>query len=296
MIEKKAFGKTGHMSTKVIFGGAALSSINQEQADKTLEVLQNYGVNHLDLAASYGKGEAERRAGPWMSQIRDRVFLATKTGMRTYQEAKDELHSSLERLRVDSVDHIQMHNLIDPEEWDTAMGPKGALEALIEAKEQGLTRFIGVTGHGMTAPSMHLKSIERYDFDSVLLPYNFVVYQDTEYAKNFDKLVQTCRQKNIAVQTIKSIARRPYGESEKTYNCWYEPLADQDTINRAVNWVLGNPDVFLISAADINVLPKVLKAASVLGSRPSYDDMKAMVDSQGMELIFDGTMLLSKKE
>lgn len=294
MIEKKAFGKTGQMSTRVIFGGAALGKVDQEMADKTLEVLQEYGVNHLDLAASYGNGEAEKRAGPWMSQIRDQVFLATKTGMRTYQEAKDEFHSSLERLRVDSVDHIQLHNLTDPDEWETAMGPGGALEAVIEAKEQGLTRFIGVTGHGMTAPSIHLKSIERYAFDSVLLPYNYVICQNPEYAADFDRLVQTCKEKGIAVQTIKSIARRPY-PNERTHGCWYEPLVEQDDLNRAVSWVLGNPDVFLISVGDVSIMPQVLKAASAVGPKPSDDDMRGMVGAQGMELIFEGRMTLSKK-
>ena len=294
MIEKKPFGKTGQTSTRIIFGGAALGKVDQEVADKTLEVLQEHGVNHLDLAASYGNGEAEKRAGPWMSQIRDQIFLATKTGMRTYQEAKDELHSSLERLRVDSVDHIQLHNLTDPDEWETAMGPGGALEAVIEAKEQGLTRFIGVTGHGMTAPSIHLKSIERFAFDSVLLPYNYVICQNPQYAADFDRLVKTCKEKGIAVQTIKSIARRPY-QKERTHGCWYEPLVDQDDINRAVNWVLGNPDVFLISVGDVSILPQVLKAASPVGPRPLDDDMRGMVDAQAMELIFDGRMTLSKK-
>ncbi len=294
MIEKKAFGKTGQMSTRVIFGGASLGSVDQATADKTLKVLQDYGVNHLDLAASYGKGEAEKRVGPWMGQWRDQFFLATKTGLRTYQEAKDEFHSSLERLQVDSVDHIQLHNLTDPEEWETAMGPGGALEALVEAREQGLTRFIGVTGHGMTAPSMHLKSIERFAFDSVLLPYNYVICQDAQYAADFERLVRACKGKGIAVQTIKSIARRPY-PGERTHRCWYEPLLNQEDVSRAVSWVLGNPDVFLISVGDVDILPQVLKAASTAGTRPSDDEMSSMVEAQDMKLIFDGRMTISAK-
>jgi len=296
MIEKKAFGKTGHMSTRTIFGGAALGreGITEKESERTLEVLLEYGINHLDLAASYGKGLAEKRVGAWMGRIRNSVFLATKTGMRRYQEAKDEFRSSLERLQVDSVDHIQMHNLTHPEEWETAMGSGGALEALIEMKEEGLTRFIGVTGHGMTAPEMHLKSIARYDFDSVLLPCNFVIMQDRKYAADFRKLVETCRQRNIAVQTIKSIARRPWGDREKARSCWYEPLEDQDNLTRAVHWVLDQPDLFLITVGDINVMPLVLEAASRRAPGPTEEEMQAMVESMDMALIFKGRETLAK--
>jgi len=289
MIEKKAFGKTGHLSTRVIFGGAALKSVTQAEADQTLEVLLRYGINHLDLAAKYGEGEAEKRVGPWMREHRKKFFLATKTGQRTYRKAKDELHASLERLRVDSVDLIQMHNLTNPEEWETAMGPDGALEALIEAKKEGLTRHIGVTGHGMTAPAMHLQSIERFTFDSVLLPSNYIVMQDNNYAANFNRLVALCKERNIAVQTIKSLARRPWPEGgSRTRSCWYEPLEDQVDIDRAVRWVLGNSDLFLIAVGDIHVLPRVLQAADRPAARPSDAEMQAMSESKGMALIFDG--------
>jgi len=288
MIEKKAFGKTEHMSTRVIFGGAALKSVTRAEADQTLEGLLRYGINHLDLAASYGKGEAEKRVGPWMREHREKFFLATKTGQRIYQEAKDEFHASLERLRVDSVDLIQMHNLTNPEEWETAMGPGGTLEALIEAKKEGLTRHIGVTGHGMTAPEMLLQSIERFTFDSVLLPCNYIVMQAKNYAANFNRLVALCKERNIAVQTIKSLARRPWIEGGgRNRSCWYEPLEDQVDIDRAVLWVLDNPDIFLIAVGDIHILPRVLKAADRPGTRPSDAEMQAMSESKGMALIFD---------
>ncbi len=288
MIETKAFGKTGHMSTHVIFGGAALGSVKQAAADRTLELLLQYGINHIDTTASYGNGEAEKRVGPWMAEHRQDFFLATKTGMHTYQEARDEFHSSLERLKVDSVDHIQMHNLTDPDEWETAMGPGGALEALVEARDQGLTRFIGVTGHGFTAPAMHLKSIQRFELNSVLLACNYILMQQPEYARSFNQLVEACKERGIAVQAIKSVARRPWGSHKQTRSTWYEPLEDQHDIDRAVSWLLGNPNLFLITAADINVLAKILKAADKVVPRPSDDEMQALIQEREFELIFEG--------
>lgn len=262
MITKMDFGKTGHESTRVIFGAAALGSVSQDEADRTLELILKYGINHIDTAASYG--EAELRIGPWMKEHRQKFFLATKTGERTYQKAKDEIHHSLERLRVDQVDLIQLHNLADETEWHTAMGEGGALEALIEAREQGLVRFIGVTGHGLGIPVMHQRSLAKFDFTSVLLPYNFVTIQNSQYHSDFEALLKICKDREIAVQTIKSITRRPWGETQPhTRSTWYEPLESQEDINAAVNWVLSNPHVFLNTVGDIQVLPKVLEAASL---------------------------------
>jgi predicted aldo/keto reductase-like oxidoreductase len=175
------------------------------------------------------------------------------------------------------------------------MGPGGVLEALIEIKEEKLARFIGVTGHGIPAPEMHLRSIERFDFDSVLLPFNFVIMQDPKYARDFYKMIETCKRRNIAVQTIKSIARRPWGERDKVRGCWYEPLEDQLSLTRAVHWVLSHPDVFLITVGDIDVLPKVLEAASRTYSKPKDAEMRAMVDAMRMEHIFKGRQPLMKQ-
>ena len=186
-----------------------------------------------------------------------------------------------------------MHNLTDPDDWQTAMGPGGALEALVEAKESGLVRFIGVTGHGLTAPEMHLRSIERFELDTVLLPYNFVLFQIPEYASSFRRLVDVCVEKGIAVQAIKSIARRPWGERERTRVTWYEPLEEQPEVDRAVHWVLGDPDVFLVSASDVRLLPRILQAASQVAPRPSDAEMTGMVQAQGMEIIFEGSRSLS---
>ena len=287
MIPKQPFGRTGHMSTRVLFGAAALSRVTQEEADQTLEVLLKYGINHIDTAASYG--DAELRIGPWMERYRDRFFLATKTEKRTYQEARDQIRQSLERMRVDQIDLIQLHNLVDPDEWETAMGPGGALEAAIEAREQGLVRFIGVTGHGVTAPVMHMRSLERFDFDSVLLPYNYPLAQNPEYAENFDRLLAICQERNVAVQTIKSIARGPYDAygGERTHAVWYKPLEEQEDIDKAVHWVLGRPGIFLNSAGDITLLPKVLDAASRFdGRRPSDEEMQALIAKLEMQPLF----------
>ena len=259
MIANLTFGRTGHSSKRTIFGAAALGNVSQADADRTLEVLLKYGVNHIDTAASYG--ESELRIGPWMAAHRKDFFLATKTGERTYRKAKDEFHRSLDRLRVDSVDLIQMHYLVDPKEWEVAMGPGGALEALIEAREQKLVRYIGVTGHDLTVAQMHLRSLQRYDLDSVLLPYNYVLSQNAAYMADFNKLFALCQERNIAVQTIKSLARGPWGDKPHTHATWYQPLTDQKEIDAAVNFVLSKPGIFLNTTGDITVLPKVLDAA-----------------------------------
>ncbi|GAB4520082.1 MAG: aldo/keto reductase [Anaerolineae bacterium] len=287
MIAKMTFGRTGHLSTRVLFGAAALASVTQEEADQTLELLLKYGINHVDTAASYG--DAELRIGPWMEKHRQDFFLATKTGERTYEKAKAEIHRSLERLRVDQIDLIQLHNLVDPDEWETAMGPGGALEAAIEAREQGLVRFIGVTGHGLTVAKMHMKALERFDFDSVLLPWNYPLSKNPQYAADFKALVAMCEERNVAVQTIKSIARGPYDAfgGDRTHATWYKPLEEQEDIDKAVHWVLSHPQVFLNSVGDIHVLPKVLDAASRFdGRRPSDEEMEALMAKQSMQPLF----------
>jgi aryl-alcohol dehydrogenase-like predicted oxidoreductase len=284
MIKKQPFGRTGHQSTRTLFGAAALGSVTQEQADKTLQVLFDYGINHIDTAASYG--DAELRIGPWMEKYRDDFFLATKTEKRTYEGAWDELRRSLERMRVDHVDLWQMHVLIKPDEWETAMGPGGALEAFVEARDQGLVRFLGVTGHNWNVAAMHMKSLEHFDFDSVLLPYNYVMMQNAQYAADFNALVEMCEERNVVVQTIKSIARGPWGDKKRTRHTWYEPLEDQEDIDRAVHYVLSRPGLFLNTAADIHLLPKVLDAASRFESAPAEEELEKATTELEMEPIF----------
>ena len=284
MIEKIPFGRTGHNSTRTLFGGAAFWGTPQEEANKTLDLLLEYGVNHIDTAASYG--DAELRIGPWLKQYRDEFFLATKTEKRTYQEAKDELHRSLDLLKTDHVDLWQMHILVEPKEWETAMGPGGALEAFIEAREQGLTRFLGVTGHGITVAQMHMKSLERFDFDSVLLPYNPTMMQNPQYAAEFEQLVTVCQQKNVAIQTIKALSKGPWGDKPKTHTTWYEPFNTQAEIDLAVQWVLSRPGVFLNTVGDTTLLPMVLDAASRVDTAVPQAIIAEQMQSIDMEPLF----------
>ena len=283
-IEKRPFGRTGHMSSATLFGAAALGNVTQAEADRTLDLLLEYGVNHIDVAASYG--DAELRIGPWMPRYRDQFFLATKTGEREYAAARDEILRSLDRLQTDHVDLIQLHALFHPDEWEQAMGPGGALEAAIEAREQGLARYIGVTGHGLTVAAMHLRSLERFDFDSVLLPYSYVMMQNERYAQDFERLMQVCQARNVAVQTIKSLARGPWATKPHTRATWYEPLEDQADIDVAVHWVLGRPGIFLNTTGDIHLLPKVLDAAARFQTRPSDEEMAAVVERERMSPLF----------
>ncbi|GHO83334.1 aldo/keto reductase [Dictyobacter formicarum] len=283
-IAKQPFGRTGHNSTRTLFGAAALGSVTQAEADQTLEVLLKYGVNHIDVAASYG--DAELRIAPWMAQHRSDFFVATKTGERTAPKAMEELQRSLERMKIDYIDLWQFHNLADPIEWDIALSPGGVIDAAIEAKKQGLVRAIGVTGHGLQIAATHRRSLERYDFDSVLLPCNYVTLQNPYYAENFNALVATCKQRNVAVQTIKSIAYKPWLGDEHNRNTWYAPLENQEDIDRAVHWVLGHEGVFLNTVGDIHLLPKVLDAASRFEKATPDAEMDKMVAGLGMQPLF----------
>jgi aryl-alcohol dehydrogenase-like predicted oxidoreductase len=278
------FGRSGHQSTRTLFGAAALASVTQQEADQTLETLLRYGVNHIDVAASYG--DAELRLAPWLARYREQFFLATKTGQRTAKEAREELHRSLERMHVDYVDLWQLHSLADPIEWDIALSPGGAIEAAIEARKQGLVRAIGVTGHGLQIAASHRRSLERFDFDSVLLPCNYITLRNSYYAEQFNALLATCRERNVAVQTIKSIAYKPWLGRPQTHTTWYEPLTEQHDIDLAVHWVLGQPGLFLNTVGDIHLLPKVLDAASRFTSSPADEEMEALVVRSGMQPLF----------
>jgi aryl-alcohol dehydrogenase-like predicted oxidoreductase len=286
VIPVSAFGKTGHQSTRVIFGAAALGGMKQDRADKVLEVLLEFGINHIDTAASYG--ESELRIGPWMREHRKHFFLATKTGDRTYEKARESVHRSLERLKVDQLDLIQMHNLVEEDEWQTALGAGGALEALVEARDQKLVRFIGVTGHGTRIPAMHKRSLERFAFDSVLFPYNFTMLQNPQYAADADALIKLCNQRGVATQTIKSAARRRWQNGDGPKFSWYEPLRERDAIRRAVHFVLSRDGLFLNSSSDTTILRTILEAASEPASAPSRAEMEADVAHYAMQPLFSG--------
>lgn len=284
MIERRPFGRSGHLSTVTVFGGAALAQASQADADRALDLLLRYGINHIDTAPRYG--DSELRIGPWMARHRKDFFLATKTGMRTAPEAREEIHRSLERLRVDHVDLIQLHSLGHPDDWDQALGPGGALEAAIEARRQGLARFIGVTGHGWTIAAMHKRSLARFDFDAVLMPYNFFMAQNERYRRSFEEMLGICRERNVAVQIIKSIARGPWATAARTHTTWYQPLEEQADIDRAAHWVLGLPGVFLNTVGDLALLPRVLDAASRFERRPPDAEMAAMLDAKRVTSLF----------
>ncbi len=287
VIEKRRFGRTGHDSSAVIFGAAALARVDQATADRALDLLPDYGVNHIDTAARYG--DSELRVGDWMRRRRnrDRFFLATKTGERGREGARASIRRSLDRLETDRIDLIQLHALVHPDEWEEALGPGGALEACIEAREQGLVRFIGVTGHGWTVAAMHRRSLERFDFDSILLPWNWFAAQHAAYAPDFERTVKLAEARDVAVQTIKGVARGPWAAgAAKDRATWYQPLEAMDDIRPAVHWVLGRPGIFLLSAGDVGILPLVLQAASEPARAPGPEVMAALSRRTGLASIF----------
>lgn len=290
MLATAPFGKTGHDSSRVIFGAAALGGMRQERADEILQVLLDAGVNHLDTAASYG--DSELRIGPWMAEHRPQLFLATKTGQRRGDDARAELERSLERLRVDSVDLIQLHNLVEPDEWEIAHGPGGVVEAMVRARDEGLVRHVGVTGHGTRIAGMHLRSLERFPFASVLLPFSYVAMQDAAYRADVEALLTRCAEDGVAVQTIKAIGRRrwPEGYDGPRFS-WYEPVTHPDAITRSVRWVLSHDQLFLNTSSDGRLLRTALAAAAEPMPVPADAEMQADVEAEGIRPLFDGGAL-----
>lgn len=285
MIATATFGRTGHASTRTIFGAASLSAATPDEAERTLALIQHHGINHIDVAPTYG--DAELRIAPWLARHRGAFFVATKTQERTYDGAKRTIHASLERMGIQQIDLIQLHNLSDPIQWDRALSPGGALDACVAARDEGLVRFIGVTGHGSQVPAMHLRSLERFDFDSVLLPYSYIMMQDAHYAANFERLHALCRERNVAVQTIKAVARRPWWGRERTHTTWYEPLSEPADVDACVHWVLARPGVFLNTVGDLTVLPKVLDAAErSAGAAPDEARMRDLVERNQLLPLF----------
>jgi len=257
-MEKRRFGRTGHTSTGAIFGTAAFWEVTQAEADAAMEQVIAAGVNHIDVAPSYG--QAEERLGPWLARERDRFFLGCKTMERSKAGAAAEMRRSLERLQVDALDLYQLHAVTSMEELDQATGPGGALEAILEAREEGLTRFIGITGHGVDAPAVFLEALRRFDFDSVLFPLNFVLYASPVYRRNAEELLRQCRARDVGVMIIRAIAKGPWGDRPKAYNTWYEPFDDAGHIRQAVNFALSQDVTGLCTVADVTVLPLFLEA------------------------------------
>jgi aryl-alcohol dehydrogenase-like predicted oxidoreductase len=286
MIPSIPFGRTGHASTRLLFGAAALWRSTQAEADAALDQLLAAGVNHIDTAASYG--DSELRVGPWLARHRDRFFLATKTGERSYAAARDQIRASLERLQTDRIDLLQLHNLVKPDEWEQAMGPDGALRAAVEARDAGRVRFLGVTGHGTKVAAMHAKSLERFDFDSVLLPLNPAMLRDARYRDELESLLALCRRRNVAVQTNKSVARRRWTDgTQPTHDTWYEPLTDPADVERAVHWALAqHPDVFVNTAGDLRLLAPMIRAAESFASKPRDGEIAAVEAKTALEPLF----------
>ena len=284
MIPTLPFGRTGHESTRAIFGAAAFWDTPQKDVDATMDLILQHGVNHVDAAASYGK--AEQVLGNWIRRHGKPFFLATKTDQRTKQAAYDQIRRSLDLLHVEQLDMIQIHALHEEPDWTTAFGPDGVIEAVIQARDEGLARFIGVTGHGVLVPEFHLRSLEQFDFDSVLLPYNHVMMQNPRYAENFNKVLAVCRERNVAVQTIKGITRSPWNEVQQNRTTWYRPLEEQADIDLALHWILGNPQVFVNTAGDVNILPRTLDVAHRFNARPTDDQMNELTERLKMEPLF----------
>jgi aryl-alcohol dehydrogenase-like predicted oxidoreductase len=273
----------------MIFGAAALGRMRQEKADRLLPMLLEAGVNHIDTAASYG--ESELRLAPWLTAHRDEFFLATKTGERTGDGARAELERSLERLGVDSVDLIQLHNLVEPDEWSVAHGRGGAVEAMAKARDEGLVRFIGVTGHGTRIAGMHLQSLERFPFDSVLLPYNLLMLDNPAYRHDVTALLERCATEQVAVQTIKAIARRRWADEASPHYSWYEPLSAADAIGRAARFVLANNQLFLNTTSDASLLPTLLSVGEGSIDAPAEHELRLDIEKYDMHALFDGADL-----
>ena len=289
MLPLASFGSTGHRSTRVIFGAAALGAMSQERADATMAEVDAAGINHIDTAAGYGASEDLLR--PFLAEHRDRFFLATKTGERDGDAARAELERSFERMGVDHIDLIQLHNLVEPDEWEVAFAAGGAVQALARARDEGLVDHIGVTGHGVRIPSMHLRSLERFDFASVLFPYNNSLLQDEAYCADVTALRSLCAERGVAVQTIKSIARGRWPERTGREFSWYEPLTDPDAIGRAVRFVLSEDDLFLNTTSDARLLPTLVEMASGDLTAPTDAAMRADADTFGITPLFDGAEL-----
>ncbi len=285
-IPKQPFGRTGHSSTRALYGAAAFWDRSTDEVARTMDLIVERGVNHIDTAASYGR--SEELLGPWMKHNRDTVFLATKTEKRTYEGAREEFQRSLERLQVDNVDMWQMHVLIDEDEWATAMGPGGALEAFVEAREKGYVKWLGVTGHGLNVPRMHLRSLERFDFDSVLLPWNWMMSKNPAYTADFNRLLSVVRERNVALQLIKTACHRPWREDEKhSRDTWYKPLEDPEDLEAAIHFAMGVEGSFINTAGDIDLLPRVLDAvASFSGRIPEDRELDERAAGGGWEALF----------
>lgn len=258
-MEKRRFGRTGHMSTIVIFGAFAVGQIAQREADAVMELLLEHGINHIDVAPSYH--DAELRLGPWLEKHRDRFFLGCKTQLRGREEARAELYRSLERLRIDRFDLFQLHAVTTMEELDQCFASGGAMEAVLETRDEGLTRYVGITSHGLQAPAVEMAALERFDFDSLLFPLNFKMWADKAYRRDAMALLRMAAERDVGTMVIKSLTKGPWGDREPRYHTWYEPFDEAGEVERALRFALSQPVTGAISAGDARLLPMILDAA-----------------------------------
>lgn len=273
-MQERRFGRTGHMSSILIFGSFAVGQLSQKEADSVMEMVLAHGVNHIDVAPSYH--DAELRLGPWLERYRDRFFLGCKTQMRSRDEARKELQGSLERLRVDAFDLFQLHAVTTMEELDRCFAPGGSMEAILEARDEGLTRYVGITSHGLQAPAVELAALERYDFDSLLFTLNFKLWSDDQYRRDASALLRMAAERDIGTMVIKAVARGPWGDQERRYHTWYEPFDTSDSVESALRFTLSQPVTGAISAGDANLLPLLIDAA---------ERFKPMSDAEQQQLL-----------
>jgi predicted aldo/keto reductase-like oxidoreductase len=259
-MQKRKFGRTGHMSTIVIFGAFAVGLLGQEEADAVMELVLVRGINHIDVAPSYA--DAELRLGTWLEKYRERFFLGCKTQLRGKEEAREELHGSLERLRVDRFDLFQLHAVATMEDLEACFAPGGSLEAIVQARDEGLTDYLGITSHGLEAPKVLIEALNRFDFDSLLFTLNFQMWADEDYRRDVSKLLQIADERDIGTMVIKTWAQGPWGDQKPRYHTWYEPFDDSQMIEQALRFNLSQPITGVISAGDARLLPMILDAAA----------------------------------
>lgn len=282
---KRRFGQTGHMSSGVIFGAFAVGQVSQAEADAVMAQLLARGVNHIDVAPSYH--DAEERLGPWLEKHRERFFLGCKTQLRGREEAWEELHASLRRLRVERFDLYQLHAVTTMEDLERCFAPGGAMEAILEARNRGLTRYVGITSHGLKAPAVQLASLERFDFDSLLFPLNFVLWANEDYRRDVQALLRLAAERDVGTMVIKVFARQPWGEAPRRYHTWYRPFETDEEIERALRFALSQPISGVISAGDARLLPAILDAAERFRPMGDAEQAELLATAGDYELIFD---------
>ena len=283
-MKKRRFGRTNHESTLAIFGAAAFYEISQKQADQTMELVIASGINHIDVAPGYG--QAEERLGPWMETERDRFFLGCKTMQRTKETAHDELRHSLDLLRTASFDLYQFHAVCNMADLDLITSTGGALEAVLRAREEGLLKYIGITGHGLEVPGVLLEALRRFDFDSVLFPINFILYSDPDYRQRAEELLAQCANRDIGTMIIKSIARGPWGGKQKTNTTWYQPFTEKEWIQKGINFALSQPITGICTAGDVSLLPAILDACENFKELSALEQAELISRASDFEPLF----------